>query len=168
MQKSRKVNYSRRSWKSLTKKQQSSRVKSLSILKEVRHSQGLRSLSHIARDKHVSLKTVRRHLGKTIYKSKGKWFAKPKDRIERALNIFEKGKQVTVYVKDSKTASKIGRYASQVSKSLAKGKKRLHIPKTQLKFTDSSGKVHYLDSSLSDIKAIEESRPKKSYYELYP
>ena len=168
MQKSRKVNYSRRSWQSLTKKQQSSRVKSLSVLKEVRHSQGLRALSHIAIDKHVSVKTVRKHLGKTIYKSKGKWFAKPRDRIERALNIFENGKQMTVYVKDSKTASQIGRYASQVSKSLSKGNKRLHIPKSQLKFKDSNGKIHYLDSSLSDIKGIEESRPKKSYFDLYP
>ena len=159
-------NYSKRSWKSLTKKQQSSRVKSLSVLKEVRHSQGLRSLSQIAKEKKVSLRTLKRHLGSNIYKKKGKFYAKSKDHIQRQLNIFENGKVRTVIVNDSRVASKIVRYDNAVKKALYNGKRRLGLSRSELTFKDAKGNTHYLDSSMSSLQEIENSRPKTKVFEL--
>ena len=133
----------------------------------VRRSNGLQSLSNIAKEKHISIRTLKRHVGSNIFKSKGKFYAKSRDKIQRQLNIFENGKVRTVIVNDSRIASKIGKYDNAVKKALYNGKRRLGLSRSELTFKDANGKVHYLDTKLADIRAIDEARPKSRHFELY-
>ena len=158
-------NYSRRSLRTLSKSQRATRTHALSVLKSLRHSQGLKSLSTLSKENRISLSALRKHLGSNIYKKGGKWFAKAHDRIERRLRIYENGLETFVTIRNSKTSSQIGRYMSAVSFAREHGKKRLNFK--ELRFVDAKGNVHYLESSLSKINLIEDSRPKKIHFELY-
>ena len=111
----------KRSWSSITKRELNHIEKSLDVLSKVRKGQ---SLTKASKELHTSPETVIKNTG-AFKKVKGKWIAKSQDRISRIMSIYENGKQEWVEIKDSRIASKIGKYNSAVNEFLRTGNTKI-------------------------------------------
>ena len=124
----------KRSWSTLTKRKLNFREKSLEVLSRVRKGQ---SLSNASKELHIKPDTVIKNTG-AFKKVKGKWIAKSQDHISRIMSIYKNGKQEWVEVKDSRIASKIGKYNSAVNEFLRTGDVRKLRPFNR-PFKDANG-----------------------------
>ena len=88
-------------------------------------------------------------------KVKGKWTAKSKDRISRIMSVYENGKQTWIDVRDSRIASKIGKYNSAVNEFLTTAEVKVLKP-FKRPFKDSQGKLHYFDIDPDKLYEIAE------------
>lgn len=66
----------------------------------------------------VTEKTVKKHLGNTLYKEKGRWKVRKTDQIETRIQIYSKGEDTTIKIKESKDRIKISQYFNDVHKML--------------------------------------------------
>jgi len=152
----------RRSWGSITDKQAKHRKKALEVLREVRNG---KSLSKASKELHIKPETVIKHTN-AFKKVKGRWIAKSQDRISRIMSIYENGKQEWIEVRDSRTASKIGKYNSAVNQFLRTGNEDVLKP-FKKPFKDANGKLHYFETNPNKLNEIAESQEEPEFYEIY-
>jgi len=152
----------KRSWSSITKREKNQRTKSLDVLRKVKNGQ---SLSKVSRELHTTSETVIKHTN-AFKKVKGKWIAKSQDRISRIMSIYENGKQQWIEIKDSRIASRIGKYNSAVNEFLRTGNE--DILKQFIKpFKDSKGNLHFFEIDPDKLNEIAESEEEPEFYEIY-
>ena len=152
----------KRSWSELTRRERILREKSLDVLRKVRNG---RSLSKTSRELHIKPETVIKHTNAFI-KSKRKWIAKSQDRISRVMSIYENGKQEWIEIRDSRTASKIGKYNSAVNQFLSTGDEDVLKP-FEKPFRDAKGELHYFETDQDKLNEIAESQEDLEFYEIY-
>jgi len=154
----------KRSWTSLSPKQKSNRERSLDVLNTARKSN--QSLSRISKNHGISVPTVIRNTN-AFKKVNGKWEAKKFDRISRVLKIDEKGREKSIEIRDSRTASVIGRYHNAVKILLNTGNKDQLQNFKKIKFKDSTGKIHHFETDYRKIIEINEKIEEIEIYEVY-
>lgn len=80
------------------------------------------SLTAAATEAATTPETVRKYVGRAIEQlPNGRYQAKPWDRFERSVRILTPDGPERITVKDSRTASKIGRYWNAVADFLVRG-----------------------------------------------
>lgn len=152
----------KRSWSELTNKERRLREKSLDVLRRVRNGE---SLTKVSKELHIEPKTVVKNTN-AFKKVRGKWIAKSQDRISRVMSIYENGKQSWIEIKDSRIASKIGKYNSAVNEFLRTG--NINVLKPFKKpFKDANGKEHYFEVNPDKLYEIAESQEEPEFYEIY-
>jgi len=152
----------KRSWSELTRKELILREKSLDVLRKVKNGQ---SLSKASKELHIKPETVIKHTN-AFMKSKGKWIARFQDRISRVMSVYENGKQQWIEIRDSRTASRIGKYNSAVNEFLRTGNE--DILKQFIKpFKDSKRNLHYFETDADKLNEIAESLEEPEFYEIY-
>jgi hypothetical protein len=139
-------------WNRLTFRQKETRLRALEALGLMRKRGS--SLYFAARQTGTTAKTIRKHIGKAVYKRKGKWKAKSHDRISRVMTIFSSGKRFNIETGDSETASIIGRYSSVVGHFSQTGDTTGLEKMKGLVVKDSSGKSYVLESRPSKVIGI--------------
>jgi len=152
----------KRSWSELTRRELILREKSLDVLRKVRNGQ---SLSKASKELHIKPETVLKHTN-AFRKSNGKWIAKSQDRISRVMSVYENGKQEWIEIRDSRTASKIGKYNSVVNEFLRTGNEDVLKP-FKKPFKDSNGNLHYFETDPDKLYEIVESQEELEFYEIY-
>ena len=152
----------KRSWSEISKRVLNLREKSLDVLRKVRNGQ---SLSSASKELHIKLETVIKNTG-AFKKVKGKWLAKSQDRISRIMSIYENGKQSWIEVRDSRTASRIGKYNSAVNEFLRTGDVRVLKP-FKRPFKDANGKLHYFEVDPDKLYEIAEQQEEPEFWEIY-
>ena len=152
----------KRSWDAITKRELNLREKSLAVLRKVRN---VESLSRVSRELHTSPETVIKNTG-AFRKVKGKWIAKSQDHISRIMSIYENSKQSWIEVKDSRTASRIGKYNSAVKKFMETGNAEVLEP-FKKPFKDANGKLHYFEVDPDKLYEIAEQQEEPEFREIY-
>jgi len=152
----------KRSWSELTRRELILREKSLDVLRKVKNGQ---SLSKASKELHIKPETVIKHTN-AFRKSKGKWIAKSQDRISRVMSVYENGQQQWIEIKDSRIASRIGKYNSAVNQFLRTGNE--DVLKQFIKpFKDSKGNLHFFETNADKLNEIAEREEEPEFYEIY-
>ena len=153
----------KRPWSSLNRGELSTRERSLEVLSKVRRND--LSLTKASRELHTSPKTVVKNTN-AFKKLKGKWIAKSQDRISRIISIYENGKQEWIEVRDSRTASNIGKYNNAVKQFLATGNAEI-LEEFNKPIKDAKGNLHYLETDPNKLTEIMEAQKEPEFYEIY-
>jgi|SRR5579875_3002100 len=151
-----------RSWSEITIQERQIREKSLDVLRKVRNG---KSLTEASKELHTTPETVIKNAG-AFRKVKGKWIAKSQDRISRIMSIYENGKQSWIEIRDSRTASKIGKYNSAVNEFLRTGDANVLKP-FKRPFKDANGKKHYFETDPDKLYEISEQQEEPEFWEIY-
>lgn len=152
----------KRSWSEITKRESNIRKKSLDVLVKVRNG---KSLTEASRELHTTPETVIKNTG-AFRKIKGKWIPKSQDRISRIMSIYENGKQSWIEIRDSRTASRIGKYNSAVNEFLRTGDANVLKP-FRKPFKDANGKKHYFETDPDKLYEIAEQQEEPEFWEIY-
>ena len=141
----------KRAWDTLNSKEQSARDRSLGVLSHARKSN--QSLTRLARERKISVRSVLRATD-GFKKVGGRWMAKKTDRIPRIMKINEDGKERWIEIRDSRSASLIGKYHSAVREYLDTGNTAVLAEFKGKRVKDSSGKWHTLETNPNALKEI--------------
>lgn len=154
------------SWDQLSPALQERRERSLTVLRKMRQGS---TLTAAAKEVGINRGTALRHLGNAVVKRGGRYFAKPTDRISRGLVINSRGKQATVTVNDSKSASIIGEYHNAVKQYLESGDDKVLKKFRKISIVDNShGKKKYrLETDGEKLLKIEEGKEDREFFEIY-
>ena len=155
----------KRPWRKLTPRQKMLREKSLSVVNELRNSK-TKTLPQVANENNISVNTVLRHT-KGFKKINGKLVVKRWDRIHRLMRINTDGKEKSVEIVDSRTASVVGRYHNVVKQFLNTGDKTKLQKFRNKRVKDSKGKLHKLETDPQKIIRINERIEEPEFYEVY-
>jgi hypothetical protein len=151
-------------WFELKPKDRHLRNLSLKILSEMREGKSLtRASKEIGLDREI----VKQHIKSTIYKRKRRWRAREFDKIQRGMNIYERGRIKSIVVTNSKDASLIGKYYNDVKKALETGDESILRKYKKKVIRDAKGKKHKLETRLEKILEIEESKEEPEIWEIY-
>lgn len=154
----------KRSWKTLSPREKLSREKSLEVLSDMRRNH--KSLTKASRDKGISIKSVLDNI-RAFKKVGNRWIPKAYDRISRVMAINEDGRIVSIEIKDSRTASKIGRYHNAVKKYLETGDDSELKKFEGMKIKDAQGNTHTLETDTKAIDEIAEGIEEPEFYDIY-
>jgi hypothetical protein len=140
------------------------RVKALEVLRLMRNKFHLTSAS---RQVGIGFRAAKAELKGSIYKRRGRWKAKPQDKIERGLVIYERGRIRHIIVKNSDEATVIGQYFNDIKKVLETGDLTLLSKYKKHPITDAKGRKHKLELRLEAIKEIELAREDVEMADIY-
>ncbi len=102
------------------------------------------------------------------FRKKGRrWTAKRLDRIPRVMKINEKGREVSIEINDSRTASLIGRYHNAVKQFLNTGNRKKLRKFKNKKIKDTQGKHHLLETNPDSLIQINEAIEEPEFYQVY-
>lgn len=160
----RKPNLSILKWSLLKPESKHQRILSLKVLSGVKEG---KSLTVASREFSLNPEMVKKHIHSAIYKKKGRWVARLRDKIERQMNIYENGRIKSIVVTNSRDASIIGEYYNDVKKALATGDESLLKKYKKITIKDAKGKKHKLETNLDKIKEIEEAKEEPEFFEIY-
>jgi len=155
----------KRPWSKLSPRQKMLREKSLAVLSELRNTK-IKTLPQAANDNDVTVKNVIKHTN-GFKKVNGKLVVKKWDRISRPMRVNTSGKDQSVEIMDSRTASVVGRYHNAVKQFLNTGDKSNLVKFRNKKVKDSNGKLHRLETDPQKIISINEKIEEHEFYELY-
>ena len=155
----------KRPWKKLSPRQKLLREKSLAVLSEMRNSK-TKTLPQAANDNDITVKNVIKHTN-GFKKVNGKLVVKRWDGIKRVMRINTEGKEKSIEIKDSRTASVVGRYHNAVKQFLNTGDKTKLQKFRNKKVKDSKGKLHKLETDPQKIIQINERIEEPEFYEVY-
>ena len=161
----KKIPLYKRPWNKLTPRQKMLREKSLAVVNELRNSK-TKTLPQVANENNISVTTVLRHTN-GFKKVNGRLVTKRWDRIPRLMRINTDGKEKSVEIKDSRTASVVGRYHNAVKQFLNTGDKKKLQRFRNKKVKDSKGKLHRLETDPQKIIQINERIEEPEFYEVY-
>ena len=155
----------RRPWRKLSPRQKMLREKSLAVISELRNTKS-KTLPQVANDNNITAKNVILHTN-GFKKVNGKPVVKRWDRIKRVMRINTDRKEKSVEIKDSRTASVVGRYHNAVKQFLNTGDKSKLSKFRNKKVKDSKGKLHRLETNPDEIIKINQRIEEPEYYEVY-
>lgn len=160
----KKLRVSRLPYSILTPREKYLRDRSLEVLSEARRTG--KSLTRIAREYGISSDAVM--LNTDAFKKKnGRWIPKKYDRISRTMKINENGRESSIEIADSRTASLMGRYHSAVGQFLGSGNRQLLAPFKKRRIKDVQGRYHILETDPEALREINERIEEPEYYEVY-
>ncbi len=154
-----------RPWRKLSPRQKLLREKSLIVLSELRNTKN-KTLPQTANDNNITVKNVIKHTN-GFKKVNGKPVVKKWDRIKRVMRVNTGGKEKSVEIQDSRTASVVGRYHNAVKQFLNKGDKTKLSKFRNKKVRDSKGKLHQLETNPDEIIRINQRIEEPEFYEVY-
>lgn len=129
-------------------------------------------LSRAAREAHTTPETVRRYLGSSGYRKAGDRYRPTRsDSLVRVMASYENGRRVRVVVRDSKVASKIGRYNRVVRTFLEDPARDPSVLRKWegVTFKDASGKTRTFETVPSKIRsAVERAESEFGSFDIYP
>ena len=155
----------KRPWRKLFPRQKLLREKSLAVINELRNSK-TKTLPQVANDNDITVKNVIKHTN-GFKKVNGKPVVKRWDRIKRVMRINTDGKEKSVEIRDSRTASVVGRYHNAVKQFLNTGDKTKLSKFRNKKVKDSKGKLHKLETNPDEIIRINQRIEEPEFYEVY-
>ena len=156
----------------LTDKEIVERGNSLKVLKIMRREGTSLSKSiEIAKNQgfNISEKSVKKHLGNSLYKVGRRWLARKTDKIEVRLRIYSNGQEEFISVTNSKDRSLIGKYFNDIDE-VQKGKldekefKRRYGRRTII---DAKGYKWSLETNIEAIANIYASDSTSLYRSIY-
>jgi len=154
----------RRRFDELSPREKFLRERSLRVISSMRRD-GL-SLSEASGKEGISPKTVIRHTG-VLTKKGERYRATKHDRIERKMEINERGRSRHLVVKDSRRASLIGKYQNAVRRSLETGDSSFLKPFIGKRVRDSDGNWHVLETDLDALYEIQERGEDEEFRSIY-
>lgn len=156
--------FSKISWKKLKSRDRSIRFLALKVLDLMREKVSLTKASKIIG---IDREIAKQHIRQAIYKRKGRWRAKKFDKIQREMNIYEKGRIKSIIITNSKDAFLIGKYYNDVKKALETGDERILKKYKRRIIRDAKKKKHNLETRLEKIYEIEEAKEEPEFWEIY-
>ena len=155
----------KRPWRKLSPRQKLLREKSLAVISELRSSK-TKTLPQAANDNDITVQNVIKHTN-GFKKVNGKPVVKRWDRIRRVMRINTGGKEKSVEIRDSRTASVVGRYHNAIKQFLNTGDKTKLSKFRNKKVKDSKGKSHRLETNPKEIIKINQRIEEPEFYEVY-
>ena len=155
----------KRPWRKLSPRQKLLREKSLAVISELRNSK-TKTLPQAATNNDITVKNVILHTN-GFKKVNGKPVVKRWDRIKRVMRVNTDGKEKSVEIRDSRTASVVGRYHNAVKKFLNTGDKSKLSKFRNKRIKDSKGKLHRLETNPDEIIRINQRIEEPEFYEVY-
>ena len=155
----------KRPWRKLSPRQKLLREKSLAVLTELRNSK-TKTLPQAANDHNITVKNVIRHAN-GFKKTNGKLVVKRWDRINRVMRVNSNGEEKSIEIRDSRTASVVGRYHNAVKQFLNSGDKTKLSKFKNKKVKDSKGKLHKLETDPDEIIRINQRIEEPEFFEVY-
>ena len=153
-------------WEDLTSRQKRIRRTSLEVISSLRKSSNKKSLSKTAREKRITPSTVIKNTN-AFRKVNKKWIVKKRDNIPRPMTINENGQSKTIQVKDSRNASKIGKYNHAAKAFLKTGDSAKLQQFKNKKVKDIDGNVHVFETDTAKIIQINERVESPEFREVY-
>ena len=155
----------KKKWDELSPEEKLQRQKALDVLATSRGSK--KSVSRIARDNNTTLATVLKHT-RAFRKVGRRWVPNKTDKTHRKMLINENGKEKSIEINNSKTASTIGSYKNSIRQFLETGNSKKLSKFSKKKIKDSNGNIHSLDTDPDVITAIQERiEPEPDRPEVY-
>ena len=155
----------KRPCKKLSPRQKMLREKSLAVLSELRNTK-TKTLPQAANDNNITVKNVIKHTN-GFKKVNGRQVVKKWDRIKRVMRVNTDGKEKSIEIRDSRTASVVGRYHNAVKQFLNTGDKTKLSKFRNKKVKDSKGKLHRLETNPDEIIKINQRIEEPEFYEVY-
>lgn len=155
----------KRPWRKLTPRQKLLREKSLTVISELRNSK-TKTLPQVANNNDITVQNVIKHTN-GFKKVNGKPVVKKRDRIKRVMRINNDGKEKSVEIRDSRTASVVGRYHNAIKQFLNTGDKTKLKQFRNKKVKDSKGKLHRFETNSDEIIKINQRIEEPEFYEVY-
>ena len=155
----------KRPWRKLTPRQKLLREKSLAVVSELRNSKN-KTLPQAANNNDITVKNVIKHTN-GFKNVNGKPVVKRWDRIKRVMRINTAGKEKSVEIGDSRTASVVGRYHNAVKQFLNTGDKTKLSKFRNKRVKDSKGKLHRFETNPDEIIKINQRIEEPEFYEVY-
>lgn len=156
---------SRIKWKNLTSKQKSQRKLSLEVLRLMRKGY---SFSSATKETGLSSYLSKKNLGRYVRKKFGRYFPTITDSIQRSMEFYDRKEgRIFIVVKNSKDASMIGEYFSNVRQAIRTGDDSYLKKFKRKSITDTEGKKHYFETDLEKIYDIEEGIEEPEFREIY-
>jgi hypothetical protein len=115
----------------------------------------------------IDPRTAKEHLHGYIHKKRGRWHARSKDKIERGLLIYTRGRIRVIIVNDSEVASTIGEYLNDIKRLLTSGNLKLLEKYKNVVIRDANGKLHRPETRLERLEEIELSREEVPFSDIY-
>ncbi len=141
------------------------REKSLAVISELRNTKS-KTLPQAANDNGITPKNVIKHTN-GFKNVNGKPVVKRWDRIKRVMRVNTDGKEKSIEIRDSRTASVVGRYHNAVKQFLNTGDKSKLSKFRNKKVKDSKGKLHKLETNPDKIIRINQRIEEPEFYEVY-
>ena len=155
----------KRPWRRLSPRQKLLREKSLAVLTELRNSK-TKTLPQAANNHNITVKNVIKHTN-GFKKTNGKLVVKRWDRIKRVIRVNTSGKEKSIEIGDSRTASVVGRYHNAVKQFLNTGNKSKLSKFRNKRVKDSKEKLHKLETNPEEIIKINQRIEEPEFYEVY-
>ena len=137
---------------------------SLSILNRIRRGENPRN---VINDLQISKKNLLKHLGNNIKIKNNTIKVTKSDKIPREMLISENGKEIPIIVKNSKDASKIGRYHNAKRQFLESGDSSSLKKFEKIRIKDIDGKSHQFETSPKKIIEIEDRKEEPEFFDIY-
>jgi hypothetical protein len=153
-------------WDALKPAEKSARIRSLSVIGDMRSG---KSFSSSVKHAGTTPKVAKANLKGYIYKRRGRWHARAIDSIERSMIIYTKGKIISLIIDNNIVASTIGRYLNDVKFVLIGklGYDEFIKRYKGMSIIDIDGKSHKLETRQNKLKDIELSREDIPFSDVY-
>lgn len=153
-------------WQALSSQQKRDRNLSLKILRYMKKGDSLtKATERIGINKEFAVK----HLGKALYKSKGKWRVNATDSIETEMLIYDRNAgQITITTANSRDRRLIGEYFNTVHKALNEGDNAPLKTFDSVKIIDAKGEEHSLVTDLEPLYEILDALEEPEFLQIYP
>ena len=159
------LNYdiSKKSFISLSNREITLRQKALEVINRMRNGE---SFKNSMNGVDISIRDAKRHLGKALFKKRGRVLARLSDNIQRPLHFYEKGELTEIITRNFRDASKVACYMNAVKKALTGDESNLQEFKGKF-IIDAKGKKRYFETDLNKLQKISEQIENPEYFELY-
>ena len=137
---------------------------SLSVLNRIRRGENPRN---VINDLQISKKNLLKHLGNNIKIKNNIIKVTKSDKIPRQMIISENGKEISIIVKNSQDASKIGQYHNAKRQFLESGNSFSLKKFKKIKIKDIDGKLHQFETSPKKIIEIEDRKEEPEFFDIY-
>jgi len=155
----------KRPWRKLSPRQKLLREKSLAVISAMRNNK-TKTLPQEANNNNITVKNVILHTN-GFKKVNGKLAVKRWDRIQRIMRINSRGKEKSVTITDSRTASVVGRYHNAVKHFLNTGEKVKLDQFKNKRVKDASGKIYRFETNPEKIIQINQRIEEPEFFEIY-